>query len=284
MHTLLQDTRFAVRMLGKNPGFTAVALVSLAVGIGANTTIFSIVNAILLRDRPFKAPETLVNIYRDRHEGRFEWMNYPDYLELKEQTSGVLSELEGFQYVFTQRDVGDAVDVLVGELVTGGYFSMLGVGTHIGRPILPEDHVAPGAHPVVVLGYEYWRRAFGSDPTAVGASLHLAGRDYTIVGVASRDFAGSVRGIEPSFFAPIMMLGQLMPLEENPIASRGSNSFNPVGRLAPGATLPELQGALASFSKYLQQSYPGVWPEGDRLVAVPTQEVLFNPGVDQMVR
>jgi predicted permease len=284
MHSLLQDTRFALRMLGKNPGFTSVALVSLAVGIGANTTIFSIVNSILLRERPFQAPETLVNIYRDRQEGRFEWMNYPDYLELREQTSGMLSQLEGFQYVFTRQDVGDAVDVLVGELVTGGYFSMLGVGAHIGRPILPEDHVAPGAHPVVVLGYEFWRRGFGSDPAVMGTSLHLSGRDYTVVGVASRDFAGSVRGVEPSFFAPIMMLGQLMPLEQNPIASRGSNSFNPVGRLAPGTTLPELQGALASFSEYLQRSFPGVWPEGDRLVAVPTLEVVFNPGVDRMVR
>jgi len=81
-----------------------------------------------------------------------------------------------------------------------------------------------------------------------------------------------------------MMLGQLMPLEQNPIASRGSNSFNPVGRLAPGTTLPELQGTLASFSEYLQRSFPAVWPEGDRLVAVPAQEVVFNPGVDQMVR
>jgi predicted permease len=284
MHSLLQDTRFALRMLRKNPGFTAVALISLAVGIGANTTIFSVVNAILLKDRPFQEPETLVSIYRDRNEGRFEWMNYPDYLELKEQTSGVLSELEGYQYVFTQRDVGEGVDVLVGELVTGGYFGMLGVGSHIGRPLLPEDHVAPGAHPVVVLGYEYWRRAFGSDPAVVGTSLHLSGRDYTIVGVVSQDFAGSVRGVRPAFFAPLMMLGQLMPLEENPIASRGSNSFNPVGRLAPEATLLELQGALASVSEYLQQSFPGVWPEGDRLVAVPTLEVVFNPGVDRMVR
>jgi predicted permease len=271
-------------MLWKNPGFTAVALISLAVGIGANTAIFSAVHAILFRDTPFQTPETLVSIYRDRAEGRFEWLNYPDYLELKEQTSGVLSELEGYQYVFTQRDMGDEVDVLVGELVTGGYFNMLGVTAHIGRPLLPEDHVAPGAHPVVVLGFEYWQRVYGSDPAVVGASLHLAGRDYTVVGVAPPDFAGSVRGIRPAFFAPIMMLGQLMPLEENPLASRGSNAFNPVGRLAARATLLELRGVLASVSVYFQESFPGVWPVGDRLVAVPTQEVVFNPGVDRMVR
>jgi len=284
MHSTVQDTRFALRMLRKNPGFTAVALISLAVGIGANTAIFSVVNAVLFRDRPFQAPETLVNIYRDQGEGWLYWLNYPDYLELKEQTSGVLSELEGHQIVITQRDMGDQVDVLVGELVTGGYFGMLGVGAHIGRPLLPEDHVAPGAHPVVVLGFEYWQRAFAADPAVVGASLHLAGRDYTVVGVAPQDFAGSIRGFRPAFFAPIMMLGELMPLEENPLASRGWNSFSPVGRMAAGAALPDLRGRLAQVSEYLQELFPGVWQVGDSLVAMPSQEVVFNPGVDRMVR
>jgi predicted permease len=284
MHSIFQDIRFALRMLRKNPAFTAVALISLAVGIGANTAIFSVVNAILFRDRPYQAPGTLVTIYRDQGEGWLYWMNYPDYLELKQATSGVLSELEGYQYVFTQREVGDRVDVVVGEMVTGGYFSMLGVGAQFGRPLLPEDHLAPGAHPVVVLGHEYWGRAFGSDPAVVGQTLHLAGKDYTIVGVAAEDFGGSMRGAQPAFFAPIMMWGDLMPLEEDPLGSRGSNSFTPVGRLAPGSTLPELRGSLARVSEYLQRSYPGVWQVGDSLVAVSTQSVVVNPGVDRMVR
>ncbi|MGD2218062.1 MAG: ABC transporter permease, partial [Gemmatimonadales bacterium] len=284
MHATFQDIRFALRMLRKNPAFTAVALISLAVGIGANTAIFSVVNAVLLRDTPVESPETLVNIYRDQGEGWLYWMNYPDYLELKERSAGVLSELEGYQIVITRRDVEGGVDVLMGEMVTGGYFGMLGIGAHIGRPLLPEDHVAPGAHPVIVLGFDYWQSAFGSDPAALGSSLRLAGRDYTIVGVAPSDFAGSVRGFRPDFFAPIMMWGQLMPLEEDPLESRGSNSFSPVGRLASGATLPELRDALARVSEYLQESFPLVWPAGDRLVAVPAAEVLVNPGVDRMVR
>jgi predicted permease len=284
MYSTLQDIRFALRTLRKSPAFTAVALISLAVGIGANTAIFSVVNAILFRDSPVQAPETLVNIYRDQGEGWLYWLNYPDYLELKGRSSGVLAALEGYQNVITQREVADGVDVLMGEMVTGGYFSMLGVGAHIGRPLTPEDHLAPGAHPVIVLGYDYWTQAFGSDPAVVGASLRLAGRDYTIVGVAPPDFAGSVRGFRPDFFAPIMMWGQLMPLEENPMASRGSNSFSPVGRLAPGATLPELRASLARVSEYLQESFPGVWQVGDSLVAVPAREVVVNPGVDRMVR
>ncbi|UCC84643.1 MAG: ABC transporter permease [Gemmatimonadota bacterium] len=284
MHSTLQDVRFALRTLRKNPAFTAVALISLAVGIGANTAIFSVVNAALLRDSPYRAPETLVTIYRDQGEEWLYWLNYPDYLELEQQTSGVLSELEGYQHVFTQREVGDRLDLLAGEMVTGGYFSMLGIGAHIGRPLLPEDHVAPGAHPVIVLGFDYWQGAFGSDPAVVGTSLRLAGRDYTIVGVAPQGFAGSIRGMRPAFFAPIMMWGQLMPLQEDPLATRGSNSFRPVGRLAPGSTLPELRGALARVSEYLQRTYPGVWQVGDSLLAVPTRSVVVNPGVDRMVR
>jgi len=284
MHTLLQDTRYALRMMRKAPGLTAVALISLAVGIGANTAIFSAVNAILIRDLPYRAPETLVNVYRDREGTPFGWLNYPDYLELKEQVSGALSQLEGYQYVFVQRDLGDDVDVLMGELVTGGYFNMLGVSARIGRPLLPEDHVAPGSHPVVVLGFEFWRGTFGSDPAVLGASLNLAGRDYEIVGVAPEDFPGSVRGIQPAFFAPIMMLGQLMPLEEDPLASRGSNALNAVGRMEPRASLAELRGLLAGSTEYFQESYPGVWQVGDSLVAVPAQDVVFNPAVDRMVR
>ncbi|NIM52209.1 MAG: FtsX-like permease family protein [Gemmatimonadales bacterium] len=281
---LVRDLRYALRTLRKSPGFTAVALISLAVGIGANTAIFSVVNAILFRDTPVRAPETLVNIYRDRAEGQFDALNYPDYREVRQRTSGVLSELEGYQYVLTQRDMGEEVNVLVGELVTGGYFRMLGVPAHVGRPLLPDDNVSPGAHPVVVLGFEYWRRAFGSDPGVVGASLHLAGRDYSVVGVAPPEFPGSVRGIQPTFFAPIMMLGELMPLAEDPVSSRGWNAFMPVGRMAPGATLAELRGLLAGVSEYLQESFPSVWQVGDSLIAVPAQEVVFNPGVDRLVR
>jgi len=284
LESVSQDVRFAFRTMRKRPGFTAVALFSLAVGIGANTAIFSVVNAVLIRDTPIHEPETLVNIYRDRAGRQFGELNYPDYVEVQEKTAGVLSQLEGYQVVLTQRDMGEEVEVLMGELVTGGYFGMLGVGAHLGRPLLPEDHVAPGAHPVVVLGFDYWQREFGADRAIVGASLHLAGRDYVVVGVAPRDFAGSFRGVRPAFFAPIMMMGELMPMEEFPLASRGWNAFLPVGRLAPGATLPELRDLLAGTSGYLQETFPRVWQQGDSLVAVPAQEVLFNPGVDRMVR
>jgi len=280
---LLADLRFAFRTLRKSPAFAAVAILSLALGIGANTAIFSVVNAILVRDFPFRAPEDLVNVYRDRARASFDPLNYPDYLELQEGTREVFSELGGYQYALAQRETGEEVETLVGELVTGNYFPLLGIGVALGRPILPEDHQAPGGHPVVVLGYRYWEEAFGGDPSAVGQSIVLSGRTFTVVGVAPEDFPGSIRGFAPDFFAPIMMIGEIMPLGGNPLESRGWNSFMPVGRLKVGSTLVQAKGALSQVSLHLRDAFPEVWQEGDRLQAVPTTDVVFNPSADQTV-
>jgi len=279
----IADIRFAFRTLRKSPGFAAVAILSLALGIGANTAIFSVVNAILVRDSPFSAPEELVNIYRDRARASFDPLNYPDYLELQEATREVFSELGGYQYALSQREMGQGVETLVGELVTGNYFPLLGVGAALGRTVLPEDHLAPGAHPVVVLGHRYWQDAFGGEPSVIGQSVVLSGRAFTIVGVAPEEFPGSIRGFAPDFFAPIMMIGELMPLGGSPLESRGWNSFMPVGRLREGASLAQARGALSQLSRHLRSAFPEVWQEGDSLQALPTTDVVFNPSADGAV-
>ncbi len=283
MEDLLSDTRFALRTLGKSPGFAAVAILSLALGIGANTAIFSVVNAILVRDFPLRAPDELVNVYRDRARATFDPLNYPDYLELQEGTREVFSELGGYQYALSQRETEQGVETLAGELVTGNYFPLLGIGAALGRTILPEDHLAPGAHPVVVLGYRYWQKAFGGDPSVVGRSIVLSGRTFGIVGVAPEDYPGSLRGFAPDYFAPIMMIGELMPLGGSPLESRGWNSFRPVGRLRTGATLAQAKGALSQVSRHLREAFPEVWQEGDSLQALPTADVVFDPSEDQAV-
>jgi predicted permease len=283
LEDLWADTRFSLRTLRKSPGFAAVAVLSLAVGIGANTAIFSVVNAILVRGLPLRAPEELVNVYRDRARARFDPLNYPDYLEVQEATSEVFSELGGYQYVLAQRELDEGVETLVGELVTGNYLPLLGINAAVGRSILPEDHTAPGAHPVLMLGHRYWERAFGGDPEVVGRSVHLSGHPFTIVGVAPETFPGSLRGGAPDFFAPIMMIEELMPLGGNPLDSRGWNSFFPVGRLAPNAGVAQVQVALTRISQHLRGSEPEVWQAGDSLLAVPTQDVVFNPDMDQAV-
>ena len=283
LEELWADARFALRSLRKSPGFAAVAILSLALGIGANTAIFSVVNAILVRDFPFTDPEELVTIYRDRARAQFDPLNYPDYLELQAASRDVFLEIGGYQYALAQRETDGGVESLVGELVTGNYFPLLGIGAHLGRTILPDDHLSPGGHPVAVLGFRYWQNAFSGDPSVVGRSIVLSGRAFTVVGVAPEDFPGSLRGFAPDFFAPIMMIGELMPLGGNPLESRGWNSFLPVGRLQEGATIGQVRGALSQVSQHLRETFPDVWQAGDSLQAVATADVVFNPEADRTV-
>jgi len=278
------DIRFALRTLRKSPGFTAIAILSLALGIGANTAIFSIVNAVLIRELPFRAPEELVNVYRDRARGSFDPLNYPDFLQVQEGTSQTLSGLAGYQYALSQREIGERVEPVVTEMVTGDYMPLLGIRPALGRTIQAEDHLAPGAHPVVMLGYQYWENEFGGDPGVVGQDVRLSGRNFTIVGVAPEEFLGSIRGMAPDFFAPIMMINEVMPGGGNPLESRGTNAFMPVGRLREGATLAELQVALGNVAGELKVAYPGVWDDGDALRVLPAEDVIFSPEADEAVR
>lgn len=279
----VSDLRFAFRTFRKSPVFTAVAVLSLALGIGANAAIFGLVNAMLLRDLPFEAPDQLVNLYRDRAQGDFDPMSYPDFLVLEEGTRGVFQALGGYQRALVQREGEAGLETLVAEMVTGDYMPLLGIRPSLGRTILPQDHQAPGAHPVVMLGHRFWERAFQRDRAVLGRSLRLSGRSYTIVGVAPEDFIGSNRGIAADLFVPVMMVGELMPLEGDPLSSRGSNAFFPVGRLESGVSLPRLEGTLRTLASELHREAPEVWPEGEGLVAVPTRDVVFTPAARGLV-
>jgi predicted permease len=283
LEDFLSDLRLAVRALRKSPGFSLVAILSLALGIGANTAIFGIVNALLIRGLPFEAPEELVNLYRDRAQGSFDPMSYPDFLYIQEGTWEVFAELGGYQYANVQRETGASFQTILAEMVTGNYMPLLGVRAALGRTIRPEDHSAPGAHPVVMLGHRYWERAFDRDPGVLGRTIRLSGSSYTIVGVAPESFKGSTRGIGADLFLPIMMVGQLVPLERDPLESRGSNAFFPVGRMGPGASPAPLEAALQRISSDLHDDFPEIWQAGEEIVAVSTREVVFHPAADQLV-
>ena len=283
LEDLWSDIRYALRTLWKSPAFTLIALFSLSLGIGANTAIFTAVNAILIRDKPFTEPDELLNIYRDRVDGQFDPLNYPDYLELIDGTPDVFTDIAGFQFAFAQRETDEGLQTLVGEMVTGNYFPLLGVSTRVGRTLLPEDHVSPGGHPVVVLGHDFWLREFGGDTGAIGQSLRLSGNNYTIVGVAPPEYAGFWRGLSPDFFAPIMMISQILPIGGNALESRGWNSFNAFGRLQPGVSEAQVGVSLRRVSDHLKESFPDVWQGGDSLVSTATSDVLINPAADGMV-
>src|SRR5205823_6627069 len=206
MERLVADLRVALRRLRKRVGFTIVAVLSLALGIGANTAIFSLVDAILLRRAPLPEAERVAEIYQRQPDFPFSPFSYPDYRDFRDATHSVFSQLSLSRYAAASRDMGDHVETMMGEMVNGDYFPVLGIKPIIGRLLGPEDDISPGAHAVIAISYDYWQRALNGDPHIVGKPLRLAGRDYTVVGVVPKSYEGSVAGIAPSFYGSIQMV------------------------------------------------------------------------------
>ena len=205
MPQLVNDIRLALRRARKRPGFTIVALLSLTLGIGANTAVFSLVNAILLRRAPIPHPEQIAEIYQRQNDFPYSPFSYPDYVDFKRAAAGTYSQIAMSLFTVAAHDVGDHVESLMGELVNGDYFPLLGLRPTLGRLLGPEDDVAPGAHPVVVLSHDYWQRAFAGDRNVVGRTIRLSGHQYTIVGVAPKEYSGMLSGVVPAVFLPVMM-------------------------------------------------------------------------------
>ena len=187
MENLWQDIRFSVRTLVKNPGFAAVVVVSLALGIGANTTIFTLINAAFLNPLPVKNPSELVAVFTvdENNPGQnpVSFLNYEDYRDGNE----VLTALAAYTFPNpVALSMGDEPEQTFVELATGNYFDVLGIRPAMGRFFLPEEDESPGSHPVVVMSHAFWTRRFGSDPSILGKTLKLNGITFTVVGVAPR--------------------------------------------------------------------------------------------------
>ena len=194
---LRRDVRDAVRSLAKRPAFTAVAVLSLALGIGANTAIFSLVNAVILRASPVERPEEVVNLYLHQASFEFGTLSYPDFEDVRDGTAEVFSDIAASHFVplTIDRGEGRGVGLAPAEAVTGSYFPLLGIEAAVGRTLLPSDDVSRGGHPVVMLDYRYWQSAFAGDPDVVGREMRVGGRAYTVIGVGPPEFAGTVRGL-----------------------------------------------------------------------------------------
>ena len=283
MPSLATDVRLAVRRARKRPGFTLVALLSLTLGIGANTAVFSLVNAILLRRTPIPEPERVVEVYQKQIDFPYAPFSYPDYIDLKRATVGTFSQISLSEYTIAARDMGDHVESLVGELVNGDYFPLLGVRATVGRLLGPQDDVAPGAHAVVVLSHDYWQRAFASDPRVVGRMIRLSGRQYTIVGVAPATYSGSISGLTPAVFASIQMINQLQPDITDQLAQRSNHSAFLKARLAPGVSIAQAKAATGRFEADMKQRYPANWPNGTATVVIPRTSIAVNPLLDPVV-
>lgn len=261
MYTLLQDLRYAARTLSKRPGFALIVIATLALGIGANTAVFSIVNAVLFRPRPVAQPEQLVELYVGDASHPYHTGSYQDFLIFRDQPE-IFSDLAA--YNVEQFKLGGAEDVeqVWGETVSGNYFKLLGVNAAVGRTFLPEEDQTPGTHPVAVISHGLWQRRFGADPSVIGRTITLNHQPLTVIGVAPPQYTGMIRGLAVEVWVPLMMVPRMSP--QYGIAkldSRGNSWLFMVGRLRPGATLEQARARFHLISMQLREAYPEHWRE-----------------------
>ncbi len=245
-----QDFRYALRQLGKAPGFAAVAIITLALGIGANTAIFSLLDQALLRTLPVKDSDRLVilqslgsfNGYTSSRTDENFSFSYPMYRDLRDGNSA-FSGLIATDKVSVGVQWHNQPELVDGELVTGNYFDVLGVQPGLGRLLVASDDVVPDASPVAVLSFSYWQRRFGSDPAVVNQSILINGRPFTVLGVAPPGFHSVVMGDTPDLFVPMTMKAEIRPGITD-LLDRKSRWLNIVGKLKPGLTREQAEAGI----------------------------------------
>ena len=241
-----QDLRYAVRTLLKSPAFTAIVVLTLGLGIGANTAIFSLTDQVLLRLLPVRSPERLVVLDgpgafqgRTFNNGTFSYPMYRDFRDQNTVFDGVLARFPAPLTLITNGQA-ERVD---GEIVTGNYFDVLGVRAHIGRTFTQDDDRTPGGHPVVMLTHSYWVRRFDRNPAVLNSSVTLNGQPMTVVGVSSPGFYGIVVGESPDVFVPVTMKAQMTPTWDD-LQNRRSRWLTIMARLKPGVSAEQAESAM----------------------------------------
>lgn len=264
METLLQDIRFGFRQLMKRPGFTALAIISLALGIGANTSIFSLVDTALLRPLAVKEPSQLVELYGTFNNGA-DWslQSYPNYRDYRDRNT-VFSGLFIYRVVVSSLTVNNTSQRVWGYLVSGNYFDVLGVKPVVGRTFQPEEDQTPDSHPVVVIGYNCWQNRFAGDPAIVGKTVEFNSRPFTVIGVAPKEFIGTEVAYDPEMFIPVMMAKTIEP-GSTWIDKRDSNNLFTVGRLKPDVSFAKAKAELETLTAQLAKDYPENVGRGLRL-------------------
>jgi macrolide transport system ATP-binding/permease protein len=257
MDTILNDLRYGAKMLWKSKGVTVVAVVSLAIGIGANSAIFSLVNSILLRPRPISHPEHIVEIYVGEGDHPYQTTSYPSYVDLRDHND-VLSGLAAYGISQFKLGTAEGVEQIWGEEVSGNYFDVLGVPAQKGRMFLPEEDLVPGRNPVAVISHSLWQRRFNSDPDLVGKTVDINDRQLTIVGIAPAQYTGMIRGFGIDVWIPTMTLPSLDHSGEHAL-SRSSRHFTLVGRLKPGTSLEQARARFDLLTRDMRAAHPEEW-------------------------
>ncbi|MFZ3245716.1 MAG: ABC transporter permease [Candidatus Acidiferrales bacterium] len=253
MGTFWQDLRYAFRMLTKSPLLTVIVVLTLALGIGANTAIFGIVNGFLLRPLPVKSPEQIM-LLAGKVQGDsigIYTLSYPQLVDFRKQAD-VFSDLFAYQISIGGLSFDGKTDQFFFDYVTGNYFSALGLQPALGRLFLPSQGEEGGKDPYLVLGYSYWQKRFGGDPAIVGKQVLIDGQDATIIGVAPKGFQGTQFAVEMDGYVPLNM----MPGADKFWADRTARSLAIMARLKPGISLREAQSSVDVIAQRLADQYP----------------------------
>src|SRR5271156_3836666 len=248
---LFKEIRQAFRMLAKNPGFTAIAAISLALGIGANSAIFSFADALMLRPLPVEDPSRVFTVNTtvpgDQWGGA---AAFPDYRDLRDKNRS-FANLAAFQFYTFGFAPSASVQpqMRMGMLVSDNFFRTALIQPVLGRAFLPEEGKVPGRDTVALLSYELWQTQFSPDPGVMGRAIRLNGIDFTVIGVAPPDFTGMNPVLRPAHYAPLSMKQRLTGAPKDPLEDRSNRAFEMKGRLKPGVPQSEAQAELASIAR-----------------------------------
>lgn len=292
MDDLIRDLRHGLRSLGRAPGFTLVAVATLTLGIGVNSTIFSLVNAVLLRPLPVESPEELVDVYgHSATASSHDTNSYPDFMDLRAQTE-TLSGMMAYSNFFANLSVEGSSELVVGEIVSEDFFSVSGVRPMLGRALAPADFESMGGSPVAVLGHGFWQSRFAGDPGVVGRTFRLNGIVYTVVGVAPAGFGGMFPAVASQMWIPLSMVEEVEPLGNNwtsgPLVGdtrldrRGAHFLWVKGRRKPGVELPAVRAEIEGIAARLSAEYPET-NDLVRQTVLRTNDVAINPDFDKTV-
>lgn len=255
METFSQDLRYSLRSLLKRPGFTLTVALTLALGIGANATIFTWIKAVLLQPLPgIERPEELVEVWGATRNNSALSTSYLDYLDFRDRNE-VFSGLIAHQVLPLNLGRGGKPERVWGTVVSGNYFDVLGVKAAMGRTFLPEEDRTPNTHPVAVIGHGLWQRRFGGDPGVIGQTVTLNEHDFTIIGVAPKEFGSTFSGAALDVWTPVMMKDYVARPHFS-LTDRSSRWLMVLGRLKPGVTADQAQANLTTIAGQLAQSYP----------------------------
>ena len=250
---LYNDIRYGLRTLAANPGFTAIAILSLAIGIGANTSIFSLADAMLLRPLPVEHSSQVVRVLSTSPSIRHGAISYRDYVDFRDQAK-TLSGLIAYQQipVAMNPDPRSPAQLKLGLAVSPNYFDVLGVRPSLGRGFRPDENRTP----VVVLSNSTWESQFGRDAAVIGRTVSISKVDFTVIGVAPKNFPGLERYVHEAIYVPIEVLPRLSPEGKNPNDQRDRLNLTVYGRLVEGRTATEAQSELQTIAKNLERAYP----------------------------